>query len=74
MATKHIFLSMQSSNGGQTWLQPQTVAESKTGTDFPFLLASNEDIFVSWNSKKEGYRLIKVATGQSQPRSTELRF
>jgi hypothetical protein len=58
---KTYLVVMQSSNGGQTWLQPQTVAESKTGTDFPFLLASNEDVFVSWNSKKEGYRLIRIA-------------
>lgn len=58
---KTYLVVMQSSNGGQTWLQPQTVAESKTSTDFPFLLASNEDVFVSWNSKKEGYRLIRIA-------------
>ncbi len=54
-------LIMQSGDGGQTWGQPQAVAESQTATDFPFLMASNEDVFVSWNSKKQGYRLIKVA-------------
>jgi hypothetical protein len=59
---KTYLLAMQSRDGGQTWRQPQTIAESKMGTDFPFLLTSNRDVFISWNSKKEGYRLIKVSS------------
>ncbi|HEX8874555.1 MAG TPA: sialidase family protein [Nitrosospira sp.] len=58
---KTYLLVMQSGDGGQTWLQPRTIAESKTSTDFPFLLAGSRGVFVSWNSKKEGYRLIRVA-------------
>ncbi|WP_245727779.1 exo-alpha-sialidase [Nitrosovibrio tenuis] len=57
---KTYLIVMQSSDGGQTWLQPQTIAESKASTDFPFLLGSSKGVFVSWNSKKEGYRLIRI--------------
>ena len=57
---KTYLLIMQSSDGGQTWLPPKSIAESKSGMDFPFLLASTQGVFVSWNSKKEGYRLIRV--------------
>ncbi len=53
-------LVMQSNNAGQNWSQPQSIAEAAAETDFPFLLSNNRDIFVSWNSKTEGYRLISL--------------
>ena len=63
-------LIMQSNDAGQTWLPAQSIAESKARTDFPFLLASTQGVFVSWNSEKEGYRLIQVdpAIGLSMPK------
>lgn len=51
---------MQSNDGGQTWSQPKSIAEATAETDFPFLLSNNQSIFVSWNSKAEGYRLIPL--------------
>ena len=51
---------MQSNDGGQIWLPAQTLAESAADTDFPFLLSNNQAVFVSWNSKTEGYRLLPV--------------
>jgi hypothetical protein len=51
---------MQSNDGGQTWLPARTLAESAADTDFPFLLSNNQAVFVSWNSKTEGYRLLPV--------------
>lgn len=70
---KHIFLTwtefdgvktrllvMQSEDGGQTWQPPKVVAEATAETDYPFLLSHNQGIFVSWNSKKEGYRLVAL--------------
>ncbi|MFZ1810151.1 MAG: exo-alpha-sialidase, partial [Candidatus Nitrotoga sp.] len=53
-------LVMQSTDGGQTWSTAKSIAESASGTDFPLLLNSARGIFVSWNSKNEGYRLIPV--------------
>ena len=51
---------MQSNDGGQTWSQPKSIAEATAETDYPFLLSNNQGIFVSWNSKAEGYRLIPL--------------
>jgi hypothetical protein len=53
-------LVMQSNDGGQTWLQAKSIAESTTEVDYPFLLHNNQGTFVSWNSKNEGYRLIPM--------------
>jgi len=50
----------QSTDGGQTWSQPKSIAEATAETDFPFLLSNNQGIFVSWNSKAEGYRLLPL--------------
>jgi hypothetical protein len=51
---------MQSNDGGQVWSQPKSIAEATSETDFPFLLSNNQGVFVSWNSKTEGYRLIPL--------------
>jgi hypothetical protein len=53
-------LVMQSSDRGQSWLPAKSVAESTSKTDSPLLLSSTQGIFVLWNSKKEGYRLIPL--------------
>ena len=58
--TKTQLLVMQSTDGGQTWSTTKSIAESASGADFPFLLSNTRGIFVSWNSKHEGYRLIPV--------------
>lgn len=52
--------TMQSHDGGQSWLPAKAIAESTAAADFPFLLSKNGDIYVSWNSKNEGYRLLPV--------------
>lgn len=57
---KTYLLIKQSNDGGQTWSSARSIAESKASTDSPFLLAGTQGIFVSWNSEKEGYRLIGV--------------
>ncbi len=51
---------MQSNDGGQTWSPSKSIAEATADTDFPFLLSNNQGIFVSWNSKSQGYRLIPL--------------
>lgn len=58
--SKTQLLVTQSNDGGQTWLPAKSIAESTAEVDFPFLLSNNKGIFVSWNSKHEGYRLIPV--------------
>jgi len=51
---------MQSGDAGKTWSKPQTIAESSAESDFPFLLRYDQHVFVSWNSKAEGYRLFAL--------------
>lgn len=58
--TKTQLMVMQSNDAGKTWLPAKSIAESTSEVDYPFLLNKDKDIFVSWNSKKESYRLIPV--------------
>ena len=58
--TKTQLLVMRSTDGGQTWSSAKSIAESANRSDFPFLLSNTQGIFVSWNSKNEGYRLIPL--------------
>ncbi len=51
---------MQSLDGSQSWSQPRSIAEATAETDYPILLSNDEGIYVSWNSKAEGYRLISL--------------
>lgn len=57
---KTLLLVMHSTNGGENWSPAKLIAESTAGSDIPFLLRNKEGIFVSWNSKYEGYRLIPL--------------
>ncbi len=58
--TKMQLLVMRSIDGGQSWKPAKLIAESTAGSDIPFLLRSAKGVFVSWNSKDEGYRLIPL--------------
>jgi hypothetical protein len=58
--TKKQLLVMKSIDMGQSWLPAKPIAESTVGSDIPFFLRSAKGIFVSWNSKDEGYRLIPL--------------
>lgn len=51
---------MHSKDGGNTWLPPKAVAKFNADADFPFLLSNNQGVFVSWNSRAEGYQLIPL--------------
>ncbi len=58
--TKTLLLVMHSTNGGKNWSPVKLIADSTAGSDIPFLIRNKEDVFVSWNSKYEGYRLIPL--------------
>jgi len=51
---------IQSSDGGDSWTSPRTLAESASASDHPFLLDDGETVFLSWNSKDHGYRLLPI--------------
>lgn len=53
-------VSMQSKDGGQSWLTPVTLSSSTGANNYPYLLKTSGQIFVSWNSLKDGYRLLAI--------------
>lgn len=47
---------------GANWSAPHTLAETADGSDFPILINRGNDLFASWHTRTEGYRLIPVPT------------
>ncbi len=53
---------MQSQNSGENWSSTRIIASAKDVADYPFLVSDGQTIFVSWNSKDHGYRLLPLAS------------
>lgn len=51
---------MHSSDDGATWSAPRTVAQTDDASDHPQLAAHGKRAFLSWNTLREGYRLIAL--------------
>jgi hypothetical protein len=51
---------MASRDGGATWSAPRKAASSADNSDHPFLVGDGQRAYLSWNTLKEGYRLIEV--------------
>lgn len=51
---------MHSADNGANWSAPKSVAESADASDHPLLIAHGEHAYLSWNTLREGYRLIDV--------------
>jgi len=51
---------MVSRDGGANWSAPRKVASSADNSDHPFLVGDGQRAYLSWNTLKEGYRLIEV--------------
>ncbi|MEW6313985.1 MAG: sialidase family protein [Pseudomonadota bacterium] len=51
---------MRSRDGGATWGAPQQAAATRDASDHPQLAAYGGRAFLSWNTHKEGYRLIAL--------------
>lgn len=52
--------TMRSKDGGETWSEPKSVAATRDASDHPLLVAYNGKVWLSWNTKLEGYRLIAL--------------
>ena len=58
---KNQLLTMQSQDAGNSWFSPKVMAESLAAADLPvFLVRQNQEVFLAWNTKKEGFRLIRL--------------
>lgn len=51
---------MQSRDGGASWSQPRSVATTRDASDHPQLLSHDGKVWLSWNTRLEGYRLIAL--------------
>ena len=52
--------TMYSKNAGDTWNAVKTVAETHDVSDHPQLIAGKEQVYLSWSTQQEGYRLIPL--------------
>lgn len=51
---------IQSADGGRLWSEPKKMASTADTSDHPMLVANGEKAYLSWNTMKEGYRLIAL--------------
>ena len=62
---EHTLVRVSSSgDGGKTWSEPRTLAQTEDYSDHPLLLSDGSSVFLSWLSAQEGLRIISV-----EPRS-----
>lgn len=55
---------MHSADNGTSWSAPKGVAESADASDHPLLITHGEHVYLSWNTLREGFRLIDVTAGK----------
>jgi len=51
---------MYSVDGGKSWSASRKLAATFDVSDSPFLTGKNTSVYLSWNTKNEGYRLIEM--------------
>ena len=52
--------AMVSHDDGRSWSSPTVVAETSDASDHPLLVANGRQVFLSWQAKREGYRLMPL--------------
>jgi len=53
-----VIRGMSSADGGKSWSAPRRIAATAGASDHPLLLADGTQPYLSWNTAKEGLRLI----------------
>ena len=59
---------MHSGDSGRTWSAPRSFARSTGTVDHPLLVSNGRDVFVSWLTRAEGYRLLPLKVADIAPR------
>ncbi len=52
---------MESADGGRSWQAARRVADTAGASDHPLLIADGDTIYLSWNTARDGYRLLPLA-------------
>jgi hypothetical protein len=56
-----VIRGMASADGGKSWSLPRQIAATAGASDHPLLVADGAHAYLSWNTAKEGFRLIGMA-------------
>lgn len=51
---------MRSADGGANWTKAQPLAATADNSDHPLLIGDGSRVYLSWNTLREGFRLIEV--------------
>jgi hypothetical protein len=51
---------MSSTDDGVSWSAASTAATAVGASDLPQLVSDGDSVFLSWNTQREGYRLIPL--------------
>jgi len=62
--TGTVIMAMVSADGGRSWGAPRKVAETSGAADNPFLIANGGNVYLSWNTRQDGYRLIAMSVDE----------
>jgi hypothetical protein len=52
--------AMVSRDDGHTWSDPRAVAQTGDASDHPLLVTNGAQVFLSWQTRAEGYRLLPL--------------
>lgn len=55
-----VLLTRESGDGGRHWSPERTLASTAGGSDHPLMIVRQGELFLSWQTQAEGYRLIPV--------------
>jgi hypothetical protein len=55
---------MESKDDGRTWSEPKIVAQTSDVSDHPLLVSNGPQVFLSWQTRAEGYRLLPLEAGE----------
>ncbi|MDD5300273.1 MAG: sialidase family protein [Gallionella sp.] len=53
---------MHSGDSGKSWSAPEKLAATSDASDWPLLVGESNRVYLSWNTKNEGYRLIEIGS------------
>jgi hypothetical protein len=53
---------IHSTDGGRTWSAPRRLAATSGASDHPFLIGGQGKAYLSWQTEKDGLRLIGIGT------------
>lgn len=59
--TSAVIMAMVSEDGGRSWGTPRKFAETSGAADNPFLISDGKLVYLSWNTRQDGYRLIDMS-------------